>query len=1249
MVCPRKFDFACGCRIFHFWKQTDCISWPFRNHEHNSHPIYTPPLRHFGTHHFRYYESFPEFKDRMDTLGTRLLDAIGHLSDKIQRPSQASNFNDMMDDTERFNALVESVDIALERVDLHLDNYQDIKNDRPRPMMSPEGRSTASSSVSKKKTHTASRGKTFAMMKPQKRFRDKIDNSSTPWCPIIRHKPNAMQPLPDYDSKKVQQSIQSPSLSPALSAVLKAHVSGLGMSTERRTPNHFPHPYEFEINNMKYLPSQLKVVKEQLFTPLDAVPCTWVDTEELLRDVADALDKVTEFAVDLEHHSYRSFQGFTCLMQISTRSEDFLIDTLALRHCLHMLNSSFTNANIVKVLHGADMDIQWLQRDLGIYVVNLFDTGQAARQMEFPGFGLAYLLKHYCDVSVDKKYQLADWRVRPLSAEMLLYARQDTHYLLYIYDRMKNEAIETSQARQISMPIAMSISATEGAPVPKVKGRGKSRAKQSNNSRTEDASMDVPHVLARILERSCQISLKVFEKEITTATSHQWLCSKYGLMYTEAQMRVLQAMYAWRDRVARSEDESTAYVMPNHVMIAICSALPLDSQSLLACCRPVPQLVRANQIEIVKLLQQAKLTPKSPFFSSLSGAAASPGQGLKPVSPAMLELGQAASSSSSSGSFASSSSSSSQPLSAAKVFATPSPCLYSSANTSASTTTPSANHSMATKDAPNTSPVMSTQALYSAAGWLGPEGGPEGRSGIPLFDISALINADVTPHKKRRINPASTFSSASSSSGTSVGVLTSPMKRAPKLFMSYRDPAAQSASPPPASSSSASTKSVLVMEEDVTMLDVLADKHAQMNEDTTRSGPAGAPVVDAASEKKIQAIAHSSAVANREKAQAIHAALAKLVPTASSLLPPPSLPSSSSSSSSLSSSLSSSSPSSMETGESSIPEIIMSTSLSSSNGTLSGSASSASTDEEPSSSSPLASPSPTSSAISAIDATVSPTNDSEVPRSLRDIYRLANQNRIRNKEKKKRKAPSYTQQTPEAPFPTRESSKNDSSTSSDSSGEAESVHSGKGKGKGDGHGNGKKGGKDSVAFMHEIGWIDSDSASASSSSSAVSKSGKDESNTENAGDKTQSKRGKKKKKTQKKKKNTDDFLDINGSDAKKGEKAFQSFDYSKVTFSSLAGEKDSANGEDNSGDESAEGSQIFDPINKVLNCDMVLNKNGKMQKKKQKNKNKTKGRDKNSKMRVNKGQNVRPRSGNRSSVFNPDHQKKSQEYGFWRK
>lgn len=50
-----------------------------------------------------------------------------------------------------------------------------------------------------------------------------------------------------------------------------------------------------------------------------------------------------------QHHSYRSFQGFTCLLQISTREKDYVVDTLLLRHKLYVLNEVFTHPNIVKV------------------------------------------------------------------------------------------------------------------------------------------------------------------------------------------------------------------------------------------------------------------------------------------------------------------------------------------------------------------------------------------------------------------------------------------------------------------------------------------------------------------------------------------------------------------------------------------------------------------------------------------------------------------------------------------------------------------------------------------------------------------------------------------------------------------------------------------------------------------------------------------------------------------------------------
>ena len=62
----------------------------------------------------------------------------------------------------------------------------------------------------------------------------------------------------------------------------------------------------------------------------------------------EKLRQVNELAIDLEHHSYRSFGGFLCLMQLSTRVEDWVVDLLILREELGELNEVFTNPAIVK-------------------------------------------------------------------------------------------------------------------------------------------------------------------------------------------------------------------------------------------------------------------------------------------------------------------------------------------------------------------------------------------------------------------------------------------------------------------------------------------------------------------------------------------------------------------------------------------------------------------------------------------------------------------------------------------------------------------------------------------------------------------------------------------------------------------------------------------------------------------------------------------------------------------------------------
>lgn len=68
----------------------------------------------------------------------------------------------------------------------------------------------------------------------------------------------------------------------------------------------------------------------------------------------------------MEHNHYRTFQGLTCLMQISTRTEDFIVDTLKLRKYLgDYLREFFRDPTKKKVQYA---------RFLYIYILNVSKT-----------------------------------------------------------------------------------------------------------------------------------------------------------------------------------------------------------------------------------------------------------------------------------------------------------------------------------------------------------------------------------------------------------------------------------------------------------------------------------------------------------------------------------------------------------------------------------------------------------------------------------------------------------------------------------------------------------------------------------------------------------------------------------------------------------------------------------------------------------------------------------------------------------
>jgi ribonuclease D len=148
-------------------------------------------------------------------------------------------------------------------------------------------------------------------------------------------------------------------------------------------------------------------------------------------------------AVDTESNSLYVYQEQVCLIQISVPGTDYLVDPLALQN-LSGLGPLLADPDVLKVLHGAEYDLSVLDRDFGFTVANLFDTMWASRILGWPAHGLASILKDRFGVSLNKRYQRANWGLRPLPPEQLNYARLDTHYLLPLYEIQAQE-LEANQ------------------------------------------------------------------------------------------------------------------------------------------------------------------------------------------------------------------------------------------------------------------------------------------------------------------------------------------------------------------------------------------------------------------------------------------------------------------------------------------------------------------------------------------------------------------------------------------------------------------------------------------------------------------------------------------------------------------------------------------------------------------------------------------------------------------------------------
>lgn len=233
-------------------------------------------------------------------------------------------------------------------------------------------------------------------------------------------------------------------------------------------------------------------------------------------------------AVDTEAASFHRYKDRIYLIQLSTRSLTAVVDPITVTD-LGALGRLLADQSVEILFHDADYDLRILHRDYGFHATSLFDTRVAAQLLNEPGIGLAALLEKYLKVTLDKKYQRADWSARPLTPEMLAYAAGDTRHLAELRDILKQKLVD--------------------------KGRW--------SWATEEFAL---------LER--------VEWHQSGPPEEAYLRLKGAKALRGHQLAVLRELYSWREAVASQLDRAQFRVLQNEAMLAIAKEMPQDLEKL---------------------------------------------------------------------------------------------------------------------------------------------------------------------------------------------------------------------------------------------------------------------------------------------------------------------------------------------------------------------------------------------------------------------------------------------------------------------------------------------------------------------------------------------------------------------------------------------------------------------------------------------------------------------------------------------
>ena len=307
---------------------------------------------------------------------------------------------------------------------------------------------------------------------------------------------------------------------------------------------------------------------------IDSPRNTLIETPDAATRALASLADATWLALDTEFVRERTYYPQLCLLQVASDEANFCFDLIALVD-LVPLREFLTGALGVKIFHAARQDLEALVRIGAGDLQPLFDTQVAASLLGHPEqVSYAWLVQHYCGVTLDKSQTRTDWSQRPLSAAQLTYAHADVQYLGELHTGLLRD----------------------------LEAAGK---------------------VAWAVEECARIAGAVTRAADPTEAWRR-VRGISGLSWVDAAL--VCALAIWREKIAQQSDRPREWIVKDSVVLQLATLKPRDLVGLSQVAGISPGIVRRHGAELLELLHHP--APPDNLPSSLGTRLSPAGQAL---------------------------------------------------------------------------------------------------------------------------------------------------------------------------------------------------------------------------------------------------------------------------------------------------------------------------------------------------------------------------------------------------------------------------------------------------------------------------------------------------------------------------------------------------------------------------------------------------------------------------------------------